>query len=122
MNTKSQPGSNIPCDSFMEHLNGRLKGVIHSVSGNINPSVIQKASKAIEPVYHVCKIFKMQTAKVQSSDKHAPPQFAKDLSTILNVLWTEKVIDIISGRNHPTFKFKCGLMEKLSKTEQKLRE
>ena len=59
MNTIGQPGSNIPCDLFMEHLNRKLKGVIHSVSGNINPSGIQKASKANEPVDHVCKIFEM---------------------------------------------------------------
>ena len=91
MNTKGQPGSNIPCDLFMEHVNSRLKGAIHSMSGNINPSGIQKASKAIGLLDHVCKIFEMQTAKVQLSDKHAPPQFAKDLSTILNVLWTEGV-------------------------------
>ena len=64
MNTKGQPGSNIPCDLFMEHLNRRLKGVIHSMSGNINPSVIQKASKAIGLVDHACKIFEMQAAKV----------------------------------------------------------
>ena len=27
------------------------------------------------------------------------------------------MFDVILGRNHPTFKFKCGLMEKLSKNE-----
>lgn len=117
VNTKGRQGTNIPCDLFMEHLNRRLKGVIRSMSGNVKPEVIKKASKAIGPVDHVCKIFENQTVTTELSDKHATPSFSKDLASILKVLESEKVFVPVPGRCHASFNLKCGLLEKQSKAD-----
>ena len=63
VNTRGVDGANIPCDLFMEYLNGRLKTVIRSMGANVTPATIQKAGKAIAPVQHVCQIFEQQTAR-----------------------------------------------------------
>lgn len=117
VNTKGRRGTNIPCDLFMEHLNRRLKGVIRSMSGNINPNTIKKASKAIGPVDHVCRTFESQTMTVDVSDKHTTPSFDKDLATVLKVLESERVFVSVPGRYHTSFKLKCGLLEKIGKEQ-----
>ena len=53
INTRGIAGANIPCDLFMEHLNRRLKRVIHSMGANVSPAEIQKAGKSIASVHHM---------------------------------------------------------------------
>ena len=117
VNTKGRQGTNIPCDLFMEHLNRRLKGVIRSMGGNVKPQVIKKASYAIGPVDHVCKIFESQTVATELSDKHTRPGFGRDLESVLKVLDNEKVFEAVPGRCHASFNLKCGLLEKQSKAD-----
>jgi len=117
VNTRGLPGSNIPCDLHMEHMNRRLKNIIHSMGANVQPSTIVKAGKALGPVDNLCQIFEQQTSHHRRSNYHPVPGFGKDLDTILSVLENEKVFSLIPGREHKTFKAKCGLMEKLTKKE-----
>lgn len=117
INTRGYAGANIPCDLFMEHLNRRLKRVIHSMGANVNPAAIQKAGKAIASVHHVCEAFEQQTPSHGHSDHHPYPSFGKDFMTVLKVLKEENVFVPVSMRHHCSFNLKCGLMEKLSKKE-----
>ena len=73
INTKGYPGSNIPCDLFMEHLNRRLKTVIRAMKANVNSTTIEKAGKAIASVHHVCQQFEQQMSKHVHSDHHPYP-------------------------------------------------
>ena len=115
VNTRGTPGANIPCDLHMEHLKKRLKKVIYSMGANVSPSAIVKAGKALGPVDHVCQIFEEQTTQYKISNSHKTPGFRKDFSTVLDVLNNEKVFNVISDRQHKSFKSKHGLMEKLTK-------
>ena len=117
VNTTGYPGANIPCDLFMEHLNRRLKTVIHSMGANVNPTSIQKAGKAIASVQHVCQQFELQTSSYRRSDRHPFPSFGKDFDTILKALGEENVFMPHSVRQHSSFKFNCGLMETLNRTD-----
>ena len=117
INTKGQPGCNVPCDLHMEHLNRRLKKVINSMGANVRPSTIVKAGKALGPVDHLCQVFEHETSHYQRSNYHPIPGFGKDMDALLKVLENEKVFTLVSGRQHKFFTSKCGLMEKLSKKE-----
>ncbi len=117
VNTRGYPGANIPCDLFMEHLNRTLKTVIRGMKANVNPTMIQKAGKAIASVHHVCQQFELQTSSHVRSDHHPYPSFGKDFETILKALEDEKVFFPLSVRWHSSFKFTCGLMETLSRTD-----
>ena len=115
VNTRGIPGTNIPCDLHMEHLNKRLKKVIYSMGANVSPSAIVKAGKALGPVNHICQIFEEQTTQYKNSHCHKIPGFGKDFSTVLDVLDSEKIFTVIPGRQHKSFKSKHGLMEKLTR-------
>lgn len=117
VNTRGYPGANIPCDLFMEHLNRRLKTVICNMRANVNPTTIQKAGKAIASVQRVCQQFELQTCNQLHSDHHPYPSFGKDFETALKALEKENVFVPVSVRQHSSFKFKCGLMETLNRTD-----
>ena len=98
----------------MEHLNRRLKSVVRGMGANINPKAIQKAGRSISSVQRVCEVFERQTASSQHSDHHPIPAFGKDFETVLKVLEEEKVfMPTKTGRQHQSFDFECGLMEKV---------
>ena len=77
VNTRGIQGANIPCDLFMEHLNRRLKNVIHSMGANVTPKAIVKAGRAIGTVSHVCQVFEEPTAGTMHSDRHSIPPLRK---------------------------------------------
>ena len=117
VNMRGYPGANIPCDLFMEHLNRRLKTVIHGMRANVSPSAIQKAGKAIGSVHHICQQFELQTCKSSHSDHHPYPGFGKDFETTLKALEENKVFLSVADRQHTSFNLKCGLMETLKRTD-----
>ncbi len=61
VNTHGRKGCNMPCDLHMEHLNRRLKGMIHNMGSNIHPSCIASAAKALGVVHNVCSVFEQET-------------------------------------------------------------
>lgn len=114
INTRGFPGANIPCDLHMEHLNRRLKSVIRGMGANVNSAAIERAGKAISGVHHICQVFEQQTSTNIHSDHHQVPTFGKDFDQVLSVLQEERVFVPQSGRQHQSFKFNEGLMQKLS--------
>ena len=117
VNTHGYPGANIPCDLHMEHLNRRLKTVIRNMGANVKPASIQKAGKALAPVYNICQRFELQTSRSIQSHHHPVPKFGKDFETVLKLLDEEKVFVPMTGRQHDSFRFNSGLMEKLPREE-----
>ena len=91
VNTRGYPGTKIPCDLFMEHLNRTLNTVIRAMKANVKPSTIKKAGKAIASVNQVCEQFQLQTSSSVHSNRHPYPNSGKDLEMILNVLVEEEV-------------------------------
>ena len=76
----------ILCDLLMEHLNRRLKTMIHRMRANVSPIAIQKAGKAVASVHHVCQQFELQMCKSLRSDHHPYPGFGKDFETTTKAL------------------------------------
>ena len=89
VNTKGLPGCNVPCDLHMEHLNRRLKKVIHSMGANVRPSAIVKAGKALGPVDHLCQVFEQETSHSRQSNYHPVPGFGKDLDSFKHLRKSE---------------------------------
>ena len=117
INTRGLIGCNLPCDLHMEHLNRRIKKIIHSMGANVNPKAIVKAGKALGPVEHICQLFEEQTSNNTVYNSHPVPSFGKDLSTVVQVLQDEKVFVLTPGRSHKSFNANCPLMKKLSRKE-----
>ena len=117
VNTTGVAGANIPGDLHMEHLNRRLKTVLRLMGANVTPKTVQEAGKAIAPVQHVCQIFEQTTAKYMHSNHHTLPSFGRDFRTVLNILRGENVFVHIGQRQHASHRFKCTLLEKLSKQD-----
>ena len=69
MNTTGLSGHNIPCDLHMEHLNRRLKKIIHSMGANVRPSAIVKAGKALGPGHSICQAFEEQTSHYRQNNR-----------------------------------------------------
>ncbi len=118
VNTRGLPGTNIPCDLHMEHLNRRLKTVLRNMGANVNDKTVTKAGKCIAVVQRVCQAFEEQTSSTASrSDNHPYPKFGKDFDMVLNVLEQERVFTYTANRKHDTFSFSKGLLVKLSKKQ-----
>ena len=56
INTSGKPGKNVPCDLHMEHLNRRLKGMMHNVHSKNPENAIDRIAKSIGTVDHVCRV------------------------------------------------------------------
>ena len=110
INTRGIAGANIPGDLHMEHLNRRLKSVIRGMGGNVNAAAIQRAGKAIAVVQRVCQLFE----KHPQSNHHPIPSFGDDFTKVLNCLEEENVFMTLCNRQHKSFKFDCGVLEKFT--------
>ena len=113
VNTRGVAGGNIPCDLHNEHLNRRLKVIVAGQGANVKPDSIVRAGKAIQCVQHICQAFEKQTATSIHSDKHNLPEFGKDFEEVMKVLEEEDVF-VPSTRQHPSFNFKCGILQEQS--------
>lgn len=61
VNTSGKPGKNIPCDLHIEHLNRRLKGMIHNIHTKNPENAIDQIAKSIGTIDHVCQNFEQET-------------------------------------------------------------
>ena len=87
------------------------------MGANVKPASIQKAGKALAPVYNICQRFELQTSRSIQSHHHPVPKFGKDFETVVKLLDEEKVFVPMTGRQHDSFRFNSGLMEKLPREE-----
>ena len=101
----------------MEHLNRRLKDVIHSMGANVTPKAIVKAEKTIGLVHHICQIFKKQTTNRLHPDHYLVPPLGKDFLTVLSFLKEEKVFIEQKNRQNSSYKHARTILEKHSSQE-----
>lgn len=113
INTRGYAGTNIPCDLHMEHLNRQLKSVVRGMGANVNAAAIERAGKSIAVVHHVCQLFEQHPR----SDHHPIPSFGEDFNKVLKELEEENVFMTLSERQHKSFKFTSGVMEKFTMKE-----
>ncbi len=115
VNTKGRPGCNMPCDLYMEHLNRRIKTILRNMGSNINPNSIVRAGKSIGTIHQVSLVFEEETTNASRTDRHPVPKFGKDFTRVLQLLEDERVMVPLGTRHHPSFTFKRGLLQKLSR-------
>ena len=65
VNTHGCAGKNIPIDLHMEHLNYKLKDMMHNLGSNITPESVQQISKALGAVLDICSNFE-ETTKISA--------------------------------------------------------
>ena len=112
INTKGRVGCNLPSDLHMEHLNRRLKEIIHHQGSNIKPSSLVTSSRVIGIVDDICKSFESEVRRgKQRSDVHHKPSSVRDLEKIKEELMAKKVFEIIPKRRHNAFSFKKCVLE-----------
>lgn len=97
----------------MEYLNRRLKTVIRGMGANVNAAAIERAGRSIAVVHHVCQLFQQHPP----SNIHSVPSFGEDFNKVLNVLEEENVFMTLSNRQHKSFKFTSGVLEKFTMKE-----
>lgn len=75
MNTHGQPGKNIPCDLYLEHLNRALKTAICHLGANVVPQAdVERAGKCLGEMVSVClhfdKLFGINPVSTSQSAAH----------------------------------------------------
>ena len=83
------------------------------MGANVNVAAIERAGRSIAVVHHVCQLFQHHPP----SHNHSVPSFREDFKKVLSVLEEENVYMILSNRQHNSFKFSCGVLEKFSMKE-----
>jgi len=96
-------GHNIPVDLHLEHLNRRLKGMLHGLGLNITPESVQRISKALGMIEAVCTDFEDVSNITSVKDYHSTPSFEKDLQKLQEQLMAQEVFVIKQGQCHQRF-------------------
>ena len=99
INTKGRVGCNLPSDLHMEHLNRRLKEIIHHQGSNIKPSTLVTSSRVTGIVDDICKSFESEVRRGKQRSS------VRDLEKIKELM-AKKVFEIIPKRRHNAFSFK----------------
>lgn len=115
VNKKGRVGCNIPCDLALEHLNRRLKTIIHNLGANVVPSAIVRAAKSIGVVDTVCELFEQSVQSHPSSDHHTVAKDNKDFKLVLETLLEKDIFKEENGRNHTHFKHTSTVIERVDK-------
>ena len=103
---------------FKAHLNCWIKIVIRQIGANISPSMIQWTGKTIEKYNMFSWLFENLTSSEIRSDSHPPPRLGKDYDTFLIPLDSEYVFTPLLDWHNQSIKFRCGLIQSLSRKEQ----
>ena len=103
INTHGQPGKNISCDLFMEHLNRLLKDSIQALGANKTPKAITRLGKCIASLGEILDNFDMLHKVPSQTTDHKIPTADKDMTSILNKLCSAGVFRNLCGRKHASF-------------------
>ena len=108
INTHGRQGHNIPADLHLEHLNRRLKGILHNLGPNKSTSTIQCAAKTVGVVSKVCL---QLTSVSKDSDHHQRKPYTHDFNLILGVLQEREVFTKKLDRMHKSFTLTKGHLQ-----------
>ena len=91
VNMHGRQGCNIAIDLFVEHMNRRLKNMIGSLQSNVNPSTIQRVTKSLGVVKHVCKVFRQEAELYENKGYCSYQSFENNFNKVLKQLEEELV-------------------------------
>ncbi len=101
--------------SFLKELS--RKCVKCKRASSVNSGSVLRAGKLVKCIQDVCEQFEKETRHEVRSTKHNVPNFGKDFDDVIKTLSEENIFVPISDRQHESFSFKCGILQKLSHTE-----
>ena len=104
VNTRGCVGKNIPVDLHMEHLNRRLKCMLHHLGSNVTPESVLRASRALGAIESICSNFNEISDIPLESDHHSRPSYEADFLKIQAQLENEEVFHHKGNRFHAGFK------------------
>ena len=113
VNTSNHPGTNVPMDLHLEHLNRRLKTALRNMGSNVTDSSVTLAAKSINVVNHVCSVFESSDGHKPDSGLHSSPSFERDYKLVLSALCEKEVFVYKSKRQYKTFKNYKSLFEQI---------
>ena len=117
MNRKGRIGCNVPCDLALEHLNRRVKMVLHHLGANIRDSTIIRAAKSIGIVDSICTALEQSLEVEPDSGPHRIAGGTKDFCLILETLLEKEIFKQVDDRTHTCFHHTCTLMEQVEKSK-----
>lgn len=117
VNRKGRVGCNVSCDLALEHLNRRVKTVLHHLGANIRDSTIVRAGKSIGVVDTICSAFEDSLEVAADAGCHRMPSDEKDFRLILETLLTKDVFKQFDGRTSSHFHNSCTLLEQVDRSK-----
>ena len=118
INTQGKPGSNISCDLHIEHLNRRLKGMIHNIHSKKPDNSINRVAKSIGVINQVCEIFEEENEVTKQSNKHSRPSFSKELEMMTQELEENQIFESLD-RNPTSYRNIKSVLQSCSTNELK---
>ena len=92
VNTHGRTGKNIHVDLHMEHLNRKLKDMMHNLGSNITSESVQRISKALGIISDIFSNFEETTKISAESNFHSRPSLEKDFVQLQEQLEKEQVL------------------------------
>ena len=119
VNISGKPGKNIPCDLHIEHLNRRLKGMIHNVHSKNPENAIDRIAKSIGTINHVCRVLEEENKAQKVSGNHTRPTFAKELDLMITELEDQQVFTDLN-RKPSSLQYIQNVLQLCSKDKLKI--
>ena len=117
INSSGGASNNIPADLHMEHLNRILKDCVQHLGSNKTPQAIVRASKALQPLSSVIKIFDIIHCIREEKGFHTCTSEKKDLSMLVSQLTSSQVFANKPSRKHRSFPtLKCNVMRSVNRS------
>ena len=104
VNTRGQPGHNIPADLQNEHLNRSLKEAVSGLGANVMQQTVLQCGRSLSGILKVCNQFDQQNRLYVESSTHRCPSSVKDEQLIIDELIKSRVFHYTPGRRHHTFR------------------
>ena len=100
---QGHPGSNIPADLHLEHLNRLIKDSLANLGANKTPKAIQRIGKAVGPLQEFLHHFDGITDIQSGSGSHTVRSDDRDLNRLIEELIKQNVFDFKPNRAHQHF-------------------
>ena len=104
VNTRGGLGRNIQCDLYNEHVVRLVKDIIICMGANLTEQALQRAARSVSTVHCVCKNFDKESGVPVTTSAHSTREDKTDIGKVVTSVLTNKLLQIIPGRKHSTFK------------------
>ena len=104
INTHGGPGHNIPCDLHNEHVNKLFKEAIVSMGANFTEQASKRIARSISTLDKIVTNFDKQTNLHPETSAHSTKSDNHDVNQAVSVVLKCKLLDIVPGRKHSSFK------------------